>query len=73
MADHRSKPSRVSGSYAKCGSKCQAKSIHASQVSFGAIIQAMVGTDPGEASPLVFLCCFSKAAALMDMTALSTS
>lgn len=55
MADNCLKPLRVSSGRAKCGSKCQAKSIHASQDSFGAIIQAAVGIDPGEAWALVFL------------------
>lgn len=58
MADDCLKPLRVGSGEAKCGSKCQAKSIHASQDSFGAIIRAVVGTDPGEAWPLVFLPCF---------------
>ena len=60
MADNCLKPLRVSSGQAKCGSKCQAKSIHASQDSFGAIIQAAVGTDPGEGRALVFLPCFFK-------------
>lgn len=74
MAENCLKPLRVSSGQAKCGSKCQAKSIYASQDSFGAIIQAAVGTDPGEDGALAFFyAVFSKAAALVNMTVLCTS
>lgn len=69
MADNSLKPLLVSCDEAECGSKCQAKSLHASQDSFGAVIQAVLGTDPREAWALVF----SRAVALMDMTATSRS
>lgn len=58
MADNCLKPLRVSGRQAKCGSKCQAKSIHASQDSFSAIIRAVVGTDLGGGGALVFMLVF---------------
>lgn len=38
VADNCLKPLQVSGGKAKCGSKCQAQSIHASQGSFCAVI-----------------------------------
>ena len=60
MAENCLKPLRVSSGQAKCGSKCQAKSIYASQDSFGAIIQAAVGTDPGEGGAFAFLLFFQK-------------
>lgn len=53
MAENCLKPLRVSSGQAKCGSKCQAKSIHASQDSFSVIIWAVEGLDLGGGGVLV--------------------
>lgn len=65
VADNCLKPLQVSGGKAKCGSKCQAKSIHASQDSFCAVIHrpcwALTPGRPGimfSCSACFFLFCF---------------
>lgn len=58
VADNCLKPLQVSGGKAKCGSKCQAKSIHASQDPFCAVIHrpcwALTPGRPG----IMFSACF---------------
>lgn len=74
VADNCLKPLRVSGGKAECGSKCQAKSIHASQDSLCAVIHRPCWPlTPGRPGIMFSCSAFLFFFVFVNMTALSTS